>query len=161
MESKTKEIIAPQNDYILELGNVMVKARKSEDEVFKVNGSGDLGDFLIDEIGFNAQEIVLILYLNVQNEVIYKQRIFAGSISEANVSIFHIIQSAVLVNAPRVVMAHNHPSNSAIEPSMPDVEFCDKLNMTLSYMNIELLDFFIVNNKEYFSFKERHEYLEE
>lgn len=149
-----KEIVAPKVEYILELGNVQIKAVDSGKKVFKVEGSKHLGEFLISEIGNYAQEVLQALYLNTKNEVIYKQNLYVGTVDEVVVSPFQVIQNAVLVNAPRVVIAHNHPSKHAEYPSDNDVEFAQKLNICLRMMGAVLLDSFVVSQDGYFSLAE-------
>ncbi|MCM6819334.1 JAB domain-containing protein [Pediococcus pentosaceus] len=89
------EAIETKKEYIFELGHVQVKAVTSNKPVFKVEGSEQLGKFLSAEIGNYSQEIFKVLYLNIKNEVIYKQELFAGIISTMAVEPFQIIQTAV------------------------------------------------------------------
>lgn len=91
------------------------------------------------------------MYLNIKNEVIYKQELFAGIISTMAVEPFQIIQTAVLVNTPRIIIAHNHPSGRSDEPSQNDITFTQNLNKILKMVGIELIDSIIVSPNSYYS----------
>ncbi|MBF7103466.1 hypothetical protein ITQ84_09730 [Pediococcus pentosaceus] len=145
------EAIETKKEYIFELGHVQVKAVTSNKPVFKVEGSEQLGKFLSAEIGNYSQEIFKVLYLNIKNEVIYKQELFAGIISTMAVEPFQIIQTAVLVNTPRIIIAHNHPSGRSDEPSQNDITFTQNLNKILKMVGIELIDSIIVSPNSYYS----------
>ncbi|MEE6680451.1 JAB domain-containing protein [Pediococcus pentosaceus] len=145
------EAIETKKEYIFELGHVLVKAVTSNKPVFKVEGSEQLGKFLSAEIGNYSQEIFKVLYLNIKNEVIYKQELFAGIISTMAVEPFQIIQTAVLVNTPRIIIAHNHPSGRFDEPSQNDITFTQNLNKILKMVGIELIDSIIVSPNSYYS----------
>ena len=149
-----KEIVEPKVDFILELEHVKVKANESDKPIFKVEGSKQLGKFLVSEIGDYTQEVLMALYLNTKNEVLYKQNLFVGVVDEANVSPFQVVQSTVLVNAPKVVIAHNHPSSHIEYPSDNDVEFTQRLNACLQMLGVDLLDSFVVSVDSYCSLAE-------
>jgi len=64
-----------------------------------------------------------------------------------------ILKTAILANAAKVVLVHNHPGGS-LEPSKIDVMITDRLAQVCEEMGIPLVDHIIVggNNTEYFSF---------
>ncbi|QIK50721.1 hypothetical protein G7058_00770 [Jeotgalibaca porci] len=73
--------------------------------------AGRLG---IDEIGDEAQEVVLILILNTKNQINAIHRVFTGSL---NTSVAHpreIFRSALLNNGARIILYHNHPSSDLL-----------------------------------------------
>lgn len=63
---------------------------------------------------------------------------------------FQIIQTAVLVNTLRIVIAHNHPSGRSDEPSQNDITFTQNLNKILKMLGIELIDSIIVSLDSYY-----------
>lgn len=112
--------------------------------------AGRLG---IDEIGDEAQEVVLILILNTKNQINAIHRVFTGSL---NASVAHpreIFRSAILNNGARIVLYHNHPS-SDLTPSEADLVFTQRMMEAGEVLGIELLDHIIVSATKWLSFKE-------
>ncbi|MEQ8011473.1 MULTISPECIES: JAB domain-containing protein [Enterococcus] len=73
--------------------------------------AGRLG---MNEIGDEAQEVVLILILNTKNQINAIHRVFTGSL---NASVAHpreIFRSAILNNGARIILYHNHPSSDLL-----------------------------------------------
>lgn len=68
-----------------------------------------------------------------------------------------ILKTAILANAARVLLVHNHPGGK-LEPSKADVMITDRLAHVCEEMGIPLVDHIIVggNNTEYFSFLEKN-----
>ena len=54
------------------------------------------------------------------------------------------------MNAPKIILVHNHPSGNA-EPSSKDIEFTDKLYEYAEIMGIQLLDHLVIGNMKYTS----------
>lgn len=112
--------------------------------------AGRLG---MNEIGDEAQEVVLILILNTKNQINAIHRVFTGSL---NTSVAHpreIFRSAILNNGARIILYHNHPS-SDLTPSEADLSFTRRMMEAGDVLGIELLDHFIVSETNWLSFKE-------
>lgn len=112
--------------------------------------AGRLG---MNEIGDEAQEVVLILILNTKNQINAIHRVFTGSL---NASVAHpreIFRSAILNNGARIILYHNHPS-SDLTPSEADLAFTHRMMEAGDVLGIELLDHFIVSETNWLSFKE-------
>ena len=112
--------------------------------------AGRLG---MNEIGDEAQEVVLILILNTKNQINAIHRVFTGSL---NTSVAHpreIFRSAILNNGARIILYHNHPS-SDLTPSEADLSFTRRMMEAGNVLGVELLDHFIVSETKWLSFKE-------
>ena len=112
--------------------------------------AGRLG---MNEIGDEAQEVVLILILNTKNQINAIHRVFTGSL---NTSVAHpreIFRSAILNNGARIILYHNHPSSDTT-PSEADLNFTRRMMEAGDVLGIELLDHFIVSETNWLSFKE-------
>ena len=112
--------------------------------------AGRLG---MNEIGDEAQEVVLILILNTKNQINAIHRVFTGRL---NTSVAHpreIFRSAILNNGARIILYHNHPS-SDLTPSEADLNFTRRMMEAGEVLGIELLDHFIVSETKWLSFKE-------
>ncbi len=76
-----------------------------------------------------------------------------GTSSGINVDVKDIVRNALVNACDRVILVHNHPSNSII-PTAPDKKVTCLTNELLKVFNIELLDHIIVTENEYCSLKE-------
>lgn len=65
----------------------------------------------------------------------------------------YIIRTALINASDKVIMVHNHPSNS-IEPSDKDIYITNVTNKLLEVFNIKLLDHIIVTDTRCVSMKE-------
>ena len=65
-----------------------------------------------------------------------------------------ILKAAILSNALRIVLVHNHPSGT-LEPSPEDQEFTQAVRQACELMGIDLYDHLIVTDKGFCSFRER------
>ena len=102
---------------------------------------------------FEEQEKLLALFLNSKNEVIKEKIIFT-----ANQSIVHprdIFKEAILNNAIKIIIVHNHPSGN-VTPSLEDKRFTQKLKEAGELLSIPILDHIIIGNNTYFSFLEQN-----
>ncbi|QHM64835.1 hypothetical protein C7M50_01396 [Pediococcus pentosaceus] len=81
--------------------------------------------------------------MDVKNEVVYKQDLFVGRVRGINASPYQIVQSAILMNATHIILAHNHPSQE-------DIKFSENLKEVLSHFNIILLNHLIVLSSSYY-----------
>lgn len=111
------------------------------------------GNFGIQEIGDEANEVVLVVVLNTKNEINAIHRTFTGSL---NTSVAHpreIFRTAILNNGARIMLFHNHPSGN-IEPSNADIAFTRRIIDCGEMLGIEVIDHIIITNSEYYSMKE-------
>lgn len=62
-----------------------------------------------------------------------------------------IVKSAILSNAPKIIVLHNHPSGN-VKPSSPDKEVTEKIRYTCKMVGITMLDHIIVGGNLCYSF---------
>lgn len=79
---------------------------------------------------------------------------FHGSIRGARVDLREVVKRALYHNAAAVIFAHNHPSGN-INASRADRTVTKKLIEALHYIDIQVLDHFIVAGSEICSLAER------
>ena len=126
------------------------------DEVF-VSSTDDLPDML--RMMFNADTIewteeFLVICLNRAHKVLgyYKVGVggFSGVLCDPKVVLTIALQSA----ASSIILAHNHPSGNT-SPSDNDMLLTNKIKNACSYLDINLLDHFIITSNSHYSFMER------
>lgn len=101
----------------------------------------------------NAYEKLIAIYLNSANMVISFQCESEGDIDQAVVYPRKIVKNALLLNATRLILAHNHPSGNE-KPSEHDIEITKKIKSALETIDIELLDHIVIADRGYYSFRE-------
>lgn len=100
------------------------------------------------------REVFSVLFLNNQNKLICYEEMFYGNIDSVNVHPREIARAALKHNAASVILAHNHPSGHR-EPSTADLYVTRKVKETLTLLDINVLDHFIIGGGDCLSFAER------
>ena len=90
-----------------------------------------------------VQEQLRVLLLNTKQAVIDVVTIYQGTVNEASVRIAEMLRPAILVNAPNIIVVHNHPSGDT-NPSTADVLVTRKLLDAAKLMDITVHDHVIV-----------------
>lgn len=101
------------------------------------------------------REEVCVVNLDGKNHPINFNIVSIGSLNASLVTGREVYKSAVLSNAARVILLHNHPSSS-LAPSREDREVTGKMMYAGSFLDIELQDHIIVAGRtgETFSMRE-------
>lgn len=116
----------------------------------KIGSSKDAADILIPLMGDLNHEMFYVLYLSQSNKVERKEALSSGGRTSTVVDSRMILKNALLYNANRIVLAHNHPSGS-LRPSQADISLTHKIKSAAALMDISLLDHLIVANNNYLS----------
>ncbi|CAG7856777.1 hypothetical protein MCAMS1_01394 [biofilm metagenome] len=109
--------------------------------------------YLSAQLGGYSYEVFACLFLDNQNRVIQLNELFRGTLDAASVYPREVAKQALHHNAAAVIFAHNHPSGST-EPSVADKLITEKLKAALALLDIRVLDHFIVDDGEPYSFAE-------
>ena len=124
-----------------ECGIIERKVNKPED-VFKLEE--------VQEIKDAIQEHFLFLGLDRVNNIRNISLLGIGTSSHIEIDVKYIVRTALVTASDRVILVHNHPSNS-LEPSLQDKEISNVSNQLLKAFNIKLLDHIIVSENSYVS----------
>ena len=111
------------------------------------------GDYLLPQFSGRRNEVVILLCLDAKGKVLSCKEVGEGSVNSAAVPIRRIVEMALADNATAVVLAHNHPSGLAI-PSGEDQLTTRRLAMSLSTVDIELIDHLVIADGEYVSLRQ-------
>lgn len=102
-----------------------------------------------NQIGHQNTESFYILYLNKQNQIIFRDTLFKGSGQEVSIDPKEIISIALRKEASKFYCFHNHPSGD-LSASEADVSITSRLKHYSSLFGIELIGHLIINsNGEY------------
>lgn len=105
------------------------------------------------ELEGHEREVFMVLFLDNQNRLIKKEKMFFGTINQASVYPREIIKEALRCNAAAILIAHNHPSGHC-QPSEADRLLTTKIENACNLVDIRFLDHIIVGKGDYFSFEE-------
>ena len=133
---------------------ISLKKKGSFEEMFPIHSSEDAAAlcrkcFEADLIDWREEFIVIAL--NRANKVLGFYKISSGGIAGTVADPKVIFQFALLSNACRLVLSHNHPSGN-LQPSPGDREITNKLVKGGAVLDIQILDHIIVTSEGYTSF---------
>lgn len=115
-----------------------------------INEPKDLAEILIGNIKSETIEKVKIAILNSRNQLLKIQDIASGGIDFVNVEVKEILTEPIKMKAPKYILVHNHPGESA-KPSKNDIEYTKTLYKLSQLFNIELVDHIIIAGMNYTS----------
>ncbi|MDA9261950.1 DNA repair protein RadC [Flavobacteriales bacterium] len=143
-EAKAISIIAA-----LEIG----RRRKSENAIAKniISSSKHLYEYIKPTLEDLPHEEFWIILLSRSNNIIDKQLIGRGGISETSVDIKLIFKKALESLASGIILTHNHPSGN-LKPSQSDISLTKKVIEASNIFDIKVLDHLIIGDGNYFSF---------
>lgn len=123
-----------------------------------IMSSFQIANRLQTAIGSEKQEVVYVIYLDNQNKIIEEKRIFVGAVNQSLANPQVILHHACRNLATSIIVSHNHPSG-CIKPSENDNRFTQRLRTSCDSLGITLLDHIIVTKEDYFSYREKTNYL--
>ncbi len=104
-------------------------------------------------IGYEGQEQVLILYLDVHGCYIRDSVEQSGTLDAVMLSPRDIIAKMLMYKAKRIILIHNHPSGDST-PSKSDIAMTKELVKALNTVNMQIDDHIIISKRGYYSFCE-------
>lgn len=113
-----------------------------------IKGPKDVANLLMSDLRFEKREIAKVIILNNKNVVLKIIDVAIGSGNFSNLNIRYILSETVKMNAPRIILVHNHPSGDST-PSRADITVTEKLKETAELLNVELLDHIVIGNMQY------------
>lgn len=118
----------------------------------QIRGAADIQTIANAAFSMNElpEEHLIALYLNTKNVVISVQEITKGTLNASLVHPREVLRGAILANANKFVIVHNHPSGDTT-PSNADRQVTEMLKKAGELMQIDLLDHVIIGNG-YYSF---------
>ena len=133
----------------LELGKRFNK--ESNFKALKIRETKDVYNAYKDELENDVQEKFMAVFLNNQNIVLASKILFVGVSNQSLIEPKIIFKEAMLYNATRLIVIHNHPSGNP-SPSKEDYLVTDQIMEAGNLLNIRLIDHLIIGKEKYFSF---------
>lgn len=114
----------------------------------KITCPKDIADLLTNELKNEKREIVKVLILNSKNIILKVLNVSYGSTNLAIVEPREILAEVVKMEAPKIILVHNHPSGDPT-PSKADMIFTDRLIEASKLLGVELLDHIVIGHENY------------
>lgn len=144
------KVKAIQIKAVCEISNRMNKP--SNYKKIQIREPKDVAKVLMNDLRFEKIEIAKIIILDNKNNILKIKKIATGSSNFVNLNIRSILSEAIKMNAPKIILVHNHPSGDST-PSKQDYELTNKVDQASKMMGVELLDHIVIGNMEYTSIK--------
>lgn len=105
---------------------------------------------IIQEMQDLDREMLMTLNLNHKNKVINAHVVSVGGLDRSFVDPKSVFKAALLSNASKILMFHNHPSGDCT-PSVDDYNITEKIKNGCLYFNMELVDHIVIGKDKFFS----------
>ena len=109
----------------------------------KIKNSQDVADLLMNELKYEKREIAKIILLNTKNIIQKIVDISYGGTNFAMLEPKDVMHEAVKINAPKIIVVHNHPSGDP-HPSKEDIELTKRLINSSRILGLNFLDHIII-----------------
>jgi DNA repair protein RadC len=133
---------AAQIKAALALGQRLV-GEGGRDERAKVTSPGEAAVLLVNEMALLEQEHLRVLVLDTKNHVLASEDVYRGNVNSAIIRAAEVLRLAVKLNAPAIIVAHNHPSGDPT-PSPEDVAVTRQIVEAGKLLDIDVLDHIVV-----------------
>jgi len=114
----------------------------------KIKAPQDIANILMEEMRYEKREIAKVVILNSQNKVMKIIDVSIGGTSYAVLEPRHVLVDAIKMQAPKIILVHNHPSGDPT-PSQNDYRATDRIYEAADIMGIELLDHLVIGDGKY------------
>ncbi len=105
-----------------------------------------------NKIGRNKEHF-WVIGLATSHKILFIELVSLGSINKAIVDPGEVFQLSIHKDAVTVILVHNHPSGN-LTPSDPDKDITDNLIQAGRIIHKEIMDHLIINESEYYSFRD-------
>jgi DNA repair protein RadC len=119
-------------------------------QVASVKGMADFCLSLYDKTEMYRESSFVVL-LNSANKIIGHYLLSVGGLDSCAFDVRIVAKAALLADATRVVLCHNHPSGNPA-PSQSDIRQTEQVKNALKLFNIVLLDHIVLAENSFFSF---------
>ena len=145
-----------REDRIVYRAIAVLERRVSESRTrYEITGPSTVRNYLRVRLGALEREVFLVLFLDAQNRITAAEELFQGTLMHTVVHAREVLKATLRHNAASVIIAHNHPSGSA-EFSDADLRLHRALAEALNYIEVKVLDFFVVAGADLVSLAEQN-----
>jgi DNA repair protein RadC len=102
---------------------------------------------------YQDHESLVVLFLDPRQRLIASEELFRGTLTHMAIYPREVLKRVLHWNACSIIIAHNHPDGVA-EPSGEDKALTSHLTTALAYIDVRVLDHFVIGADGIFSFAE-------
>ncbi|MBO7609316.1 MAG: DNA repair protein RadC [Muribaculaceae bacterium] len=125
------------------------------DESPQISSSLMAYNYLSQFMSHLRHEEMWVLLLDRGKHIIHRERISSGGTAMTAVDVKMVIKPAIELLADGIIIAHNHPSDTA-RPSIQDDQLTEKIKQACKTLDILLLDHIIVcRGGHYYSYSDK------
>lgn len=117
-------------------------------QYIKINNSNDVAKLLMNELRYEKREKAKLILLNSKNIILKIKDISYGGTNFAMIEPKEILNEAIKIDAPKMILVHNHPSGDTT-PSKADFNITDKIYEASELLGIQFLDHIIIGNNRF------------
>lgn len=131
------------------------KAAQEVPQKIQISNSEDSYKVLLPYLSDLHTEEFWVIFLNQNNRVLGKSKLFCGGINQSVVDIRILFKTALDYFAVGIIVAHNHPSGN-LKPSPQDLSITKQIDEAGKILNIQLIDHLIISQNAYLSFADEN-----
>lgn len=90
-----------------------------------------------------TKEHFIVVNLTNQHTIINYETVAIGTVKAVSLRPAEVLRSAIIINAPAIILVHNHPSGNP-KPSSNDFQFTHNIKQAAKYFDIEVLDHVVI-----------------
>ena len=90
-----------------------------------------------------TKEHFIVVNLTNQHTIINYETVAIGTVNAVSLRPAEVLRSAILINAPAIILVHNHPSGNP-KPSNSDIHFTQTIKQAAKHFDIEVLDHVVI-----------------
>lgn len=140
------------------IGEIAIRMfKKTNYKKLVIKSVQDVADIFMSEMKFLKVEVMKVVILNSRNEVQKIEEIVSGGQTFANASIKEILSEAIKMEAPNIILVHNHPSGNP-KPSGKDIAYTQRICEISNVLGIHLIDHIVIGNMNYESIFKQKEF---
>lgn len=130
------------------IGELTKRIARPINNKIKIKTAKDVADLLMPEMRYEKREIAKVLLLNSKNIISKIVNISLGGANFACLEPKDVLSEAIKVQAPKIILVHNHPSGDAT-PSKSDFALTERLYDSAEIIGINLLDHIVIGDGTY------------
>ena len=104
---------------------------------------------------FRLQEVFIAVLLDTRLQVLSIEEIYRGTVNQVAMRVAEVFRPAIVVNAPNIILAHNHPSGDP-SPSPEDLAITQEMAQAGRLLHIHVLDHLIIGGDRFVSLRALH-----
>ncbi len=131
------------------LANYYLRSKQEEKVILRDEKAA--GRYALTLFVGRSVEMFYLLCLDNRYRLNHASLISKGTMDESAVYPRALVKDALLYEATRVILAHNHPSGSVV-PSRQDKEVTRQIVECMKILRIDVTDHIIVSGSQYYSF---------